>query len=65
VRGGELPVTVNKTISCSLGGKKRLININVTSEVQSPSFKKDGNNISYLLPTNFAVIENGRDYIKK
>jgi myosin-1 len=65
VRGSELPVTVNKTISCSLGGKKRLININVTSEVQSPSFKKDGNNISYLLPTNFAVIENGRDYIKK
>lgn len=58
-------MTVNKTISCSLGGKKRLININVTSEVQSATFKKDGGNISYLLPSNFAVIENGRDYIKQ
>lgn len=63
----ELPVNVSKTISCSLGGKKKVINIQVSSEVTAPTFKKGtSNTISYLLPPNFAIVENGNgnNYIK-
>ncbi|KAK4874738.1 hypothetical protein RN001_014098 [Aquatica leii] len=57
----DLPVTVSKGLSCSLGGKKRYINVQVTADVQSPTFKKDGNNIIYLLPSSYALIENGKN----
>lgn len=59
LKNADLPVTVSKGFACSLGGKKRFINIQVSAEVQEPTFKKDGNNIAYLLPSNYALLENG------
>ncbi|XP_076272228.1 unconventional myosin ID isoform X2 [Rhynchophorus ferrugineus] len=64
LRKMELPVKVNKVIQCSLGGKQRLININVSSEVQSATFRKDGANILYMLPSSFAIMENGNNHFK-
>lgn len=64
-KGTDLPVTVNKSISCSLGGKKRLINIQVSADVDNATFRKDGSNILYLLPSNFAILENGNNFINK
>ncbi|CAH0564005.1 unnamed protein product [Brassicogethes aeneus] len=61
----DLPVNVSKTISCSLGGKSRLINIQVSSAEPQPVFKRDGNNVAYMLPSNFAVYENGNNHIKQ
>lgn len=63
----ELPVNVSKTISCSLGGKKKVINIQVSAEITTPTFKKGSNNsILYMLPSNYAIVENvnGNSYIK-
>ncbi|XP_025831898.1 myosin-IA isoform X2 [Agrilus planipennis] len=54
----ELPVTVSKSLTCSLGGKRRQINIQVKGDVQRPTFQKDGQNIAYLLPSNYALLEN-------
>lgn len=65
LRNAELPVKVSKTISCSLGGKQRLINIQVSAAEQQPTFKKDGNNIAYMLPSNFSILENGNNHIKQ
>lgn len=64
LKNAELPVTVSKTIGCSLGGKRREITVNVSSEVQNPTFKKNGNNIDYVIPTSFAILENGNNHIK-
>ncbi|XP_060522962.1 unconventional myosin ID isoform X2 [Cylas formicarius] len=61
----DLPVKVSKTIQCSLGGKQKLINIQVSAEVQAPTFKKDGHNILYVLPSSYALIENGNNYLHK
>lgn len=62
----DLPVHVNKIITCYLGKRSRTIHIQVSSEVQMPTFRKDtGNNINYLLPSNYAVVENGSDFIKR
>ncbi|XP_044760641.1 unconventional myosin ID [Coccinella septempunctata] len=63
----ELPVNVSKTISCSLGGKKKVINIQGSSEVTAPTFRKGSSNtILYMLPSNYAIVENGNgnNYIK-
>lgn len=59
IKNSDLPVNVTKVLNCSLGGKNRAINIQVSAETQAPTFKKDGNNIAYLLPSDFAVVENG------
>ncbi|XP_030751648.1 unconventional myosin ID isoform X2 [Sitophilus oryzae] len=64
LRKTDLPVKVSKTLQCSLGGKQRLINISVSAELQTPTFRKDGNNILYLVPSNFAILENGNNHIK-
>lgn len=61
----DLPVKVSKTIQCSLGGKQRLINIQVAASEQMPTFKKDGINILYLIPSNYSIIENGNNHIKQ
>lgn len=61
----DLPVNITKTPSCSLGKKQRLINIQISAAVQDATFKKDGNNIAYLLPSQYAVVENGNNYIKQ
>ncbi|XP_018562187.1 myosin-IA isoform X2 [Anoplophora glabripennis] len=65
IKNAELPVKVSKTISCSLGGKQRLINIQVSAAEQRPTFKKDGSNVAYVLPSNFSILENGNNHIKQ
>lgn len=60
----DLPVTVFKTINCSLGNKQRIINIQSSTAESKPTFKKDGNSIIYLVPTDFAILENGVSQIK-
>ncbi|CAG9860573.1 unnamed protein product [Phyllotreta striolata] len=60
----ELPVNVSKTITCSLGSKRRLINIKVSSAEGSPTFKKYENNVDYLIPPSYSIVENGNKYIK-
>ncbi|ENN70521.1 hypothetical protein YQE_12697, partial [Dendroctonus ponderosae] len=64
LRNAELPVKVSKTIQCSLGGKQRLINIHVSAEIQTATFKKEGNGILYLLPSGYAILENGNNHLK-
>ena len=59
LKNSDLPVTVSKGFACSLGGKKRYINVQVSADVQDATFKKDGSNITYLLPSNYALLENG------
>nr|XP_023024555.1 myosin-IA isoform X1 [Leptinotarsa decemlineata] len=65
IKNAELPVKVSKTITCSLGRKQRTINVQVSAAEQKATFKKDGNNIAYLLPSNFAILENGNNHIKQ
>lgn len=57
-------MTVNKTIGCSLGGKRREITVQVSSEVQNPIFKKNANNIDYVIPTTYSILENGNNRLK-
>lgn len=64
LRNTDLPVKVSKTLQCSLGGKQRLINVQVSADVQTPTFKKDGSNILYMLPSSFAILENGNNHYK-
>ncbi|CAG9773885.1 unnamed protein product [Ceutorhynchus assimilis] len=64
LRNTDLPVKVSKTIQCCLGGKQRMINIQVSAEIQNASFKKDGSNIAYVLPSDFAILENGNHHLK-
>lgn len=45
---------------CSLGGKRRQINIQVSADVDAPTFRKDNNNIAYVLPPNHSILENGK-----
>ncbi|XP_050497892.1 unconventional myosin ID isoform X1 [Diabrotica virgifera virgifera] len=65
IKQADLPVKVSKTISCSLGNKQRLINIQVSAAEQQATFKKDGHNILYLLPSTFSILENGNNHIKQ
>lgn len=64
LKNSQLPVTVNKTIGCCLGGKRREITAQASSEVQSAIFKKNGNNIDYVIPTSFSILENGNNRLK-
>ncbi|XP_050300495.1 unconventional myosin ID isoform X2 [Anthonomus grandis grandis] len=64
LRNTDLPVQVSKAIQCSLGRKQRMIRIQVAAEAQNATFKKDGNDIVYMLPSNFAVLENGNNHYK-
>lgn len=61
----DLPVKVCKTIHCSLGGKQRVINIQVSAAEHIPTFRKDCNGIAYLVPSNFSILENGNTHIKQ
>ncbi|CAG9816020.1 unnamed protein product, partial [Phaedon cochleariae] len=65
IKNAELPVKVSKSISCMLGGKQRIINIQVSAAEQAATFRKDGNNITYLLPSNSSILENGNNHIKQ
>lgn len=65
LKHADLPVNVTKIPSCSLGKKQRIINIQISAAVQEATFKKDGNNIAFLLPSQFAVVENGNNHIKQ
>lgn len=64
LKNAELAVTVSKNFACSLGGKRRHINVQVSAETVEPTFKKDGNNIAYMLPSSYAILENGNRHIK-
>ncbi|KAG5889110.1 hypothetical protein JTB14_003913 [Gonioctena quinquepunctata] len=49
IKKADLPVKVSKTITCSLGGKQKIINIQVSAAESAPTFRKDGGvNIKYL-----------------
>ncbi|XP_017774628.1 PREDICTED: myosin-IA [Nicrophorus vespilloides] len=61
---GELQVNISKVLMCSLGGKRRQISIQVSSEIKSATFRKDGANIIYNLPPDHAILENGNSHIK-
>lgn len=65
IKNAELPVKVSKTISCSLGGKQRLINIQVAAAEVKPTFRKEGSNIAYLLPSSYSIVENGNNHLKQ
>ncbi|XP_022906681.1 unconventional myosin ID isoform X2 [Onthophagus taurus] len=60
----DLPVTVNKVLSCTLGNKRRQIAIQVQSDVEKATFRKSGSDIAYLLPSSYAVMENGNSQFK-
>ncbi|XP_059470337.1 unconventional myosin ID [Neocloeon triangulifer] len=50
VSGQDLPVTVNLNFTCKLGNKSRSVKIEQSNEAPSAMFKKDGQNVLYLLP---------------
>ncbi|CAB3374689.1 Hypothetical predicted protein [Cloeon dipterum] len=50
VCGRELSVNVNMHFQCKLGNKSRSVKIELSNEAQSAMFKKDGQNVLYLLP---------------
>lgn len=65
LKNADLPVKVSKTLQCSLGGKQRIINIQVSAAEQIPTFRKDGNGIAYLIPSDYSILENGNSHIKQ
>lgn len=59
LRNLNLPVNVSKVVNCSLGGKPRTIKIQVSAETQTPTFKKMADATYYMLPSSYAVVQNG------
>lgn len=41
-----------------------MINIQVSAAEQTPTFKKEGNGIAYLIPSDYSILENGNNHIK-
>lgn len=64
IKNADLPVKVSKNLSCSLGKRQRQINIQVSAAEQRPTFKREGNDILYLIPSTYSILENGNNHIK-
>lgn len=41
-----------------------MVGIQVQADIQKPTFRKNGADISYLLPPDYAIVENGNTQIK-
>ncbi|XP_011341843.2 myosin-IA [Ooceraea biroi] len=67
LRGTDLHVTVNVQFKCMLGNKSRLLRIAVMPDVLEPTFRKDGNQIIYAIPSSVGIIDgdaNARQQIR-
>ncbi|KAF4516830.1 hypothetical protein B566_EDAN006224 [Ephemera danica] len=54
----DLLITVNNKFQCMLGNKSRSVRIETSPNLDSATFKKDGNGIIFLMPPNQGM-ENG------
>ena len=42
---------------CMLGNKSKVLRVEVHPEVHEPTFKKDGENIIYVIPPSIGIID--------
>ena len=58
MRGADLQVTVDTRFKCMVGNKKKVLKIEVMSEISDPTFRKDGDNvIVYAIPPTVGIIQ--------
>ncbi|OAD54424.1 Myosin-IA [Eufriesea mexicana] len=57
LRSADLQVTVDVKFKCMLGNKSKILRVEVHPEVHEPMFKKDGDNIIYVIPPSVGIID--------
>ncbi|XP_033193175.1 unconventional myosin ID [Bombus vosnesenskii] len=57
LRSADLQITVDVKFKCMLGNKSKVLRVEVHPEVHEPTFKKDGENIIYVIPPSVGIID--------